>query len=622
LLSNNDSANFSGEDGCGFLSAVKTDTTNNKGGNLAFTYYLRKNKVPNYFPLFRNTTSVFIKTLISFVFDPDGLSDYPSDIPSYDEKVPPVNLRQEILNKSSVIIDWNTDRDLNLNSFKSLVSWFVDTFNEVVEAALEDGSAGVSANFCQKWMSLFCDINYRSVYSYVIYTLLLPAILVVQSKNAPGAVVPPHTYLGYVSKSSKVFPYSESYDTEFWRGKKYSDSTYDKPSVTLGETVINTDFNKTLIKGEWCFPFSYDGMGNTISNDYPLSPFPEPFVVSDVPGVTFSDEIYKGKKDALLSQVYATIDGDYTEYTQGALVGTFKSVNYPSGSNDMYNDKRTVTMFNPAYDVYYIHPLTVEKWMSMNNSIYNMGNVQAQFNMAFTAEIVMLYHFSKKFRDVSSNAMLWNLPLGVPCLRPDFQNVLQSKNNYASYEIVNNCIKAKTVTQKSYIQYAFESIIEGTNLDIFTLNIPTFGYELFDLISDTGNENLNVTNLNTSETDTTVTKIVVKLGPLDSSLLGSYTEVAQVYVPVFQVSVNGSVIKVQYNDCQFDASNSKLAAAKQLLSNKAYIYVSNPSGDAGSYTIESVRDQASGAYKISYFKIKFEGKELKGSPTIIKRRVY
>jgi hypothetical protein len=643
--------------------------------------------------------------------------------------VPAINLRDEVKKDTCVIIDWSTDRNLTESTFKSLACWFVETFNDMIENVIDNGTTSISSEFTQKWLSLFCSATSRKVYAHSIYTLLLPALVNILSRASKCA--PAHEYLGYVSKSSKMFPYDSSRPNEYWRGKKYdAPANYVKTTVTLGNTIVNTNFNNLLITGTYCFPF---GTNFHISKNYTLSSNPAPKNLDlYIPGITFKTDNYKNNKPTLLSKTYLTLCEDYVEnyvnvYTpltlqhlelkttlQGyglpiwavtcvdyqitykpfsyyevidlkdpssklenaelgkpyvlkpddvpicgaysinrspclkypcsvpaeylhlssagwrkltySLRGTFNTIVFtPSDYENRYNEMKTVTLFSPAFDVYYIHTSTINKWMSILESCAQYAF--EQFYKAITPEMTLMHYIGKKFRNISTSVALWSLPLGPPCLRPASQTVLPSKNYYANYQVTSDCIQTKSVSTKTYIQNSFESIIAGnkfTDIYTFTLALPSFGYELFDLVGATNNAKLSVTNLNSyADSDVSKTKIVVKVGPLDSNLLSSYTEIAQLYIPMFRTTISGNIIKLQFNDAQFDASSSKLAAAKQLLNNKIYVYVSKPSSDnLGTYTVETNLTQLDGTIEIPYFKLKFNANEIKSLPVIIKKRSY
>jgi hypothetical protein len=754
-----ETATFSGTSGCGIARYAVDSAYDNKGANLAYTCYIRKNQAPNYFLLFLNSTSELIKTLISFVTDLNGLSMFSTSGLSAAGGVPCINLRDEVL-KGTVIIDWNTDRNLTQSTFKNLANWFIETFNELVDYVIESGSSKATANFYNKWMSLFCNVSSKKPYAHTIYTLMLPAIVNVLSRAGKGDTA--HKYMGYVSKSSKVVPFKAG-STQVWWGKKYDDTNYIKETRTLGETDIRENVNNKLVKGDYCNPFSYVGKEGGINNNYSLAVHPSPKYTDSYTPV-FTTDKYKNNKDELLSKTYLTVDGDYVEttgekgwvpltdndlirvlkpfpvyyicdllnkktvvrndvdakgycytlakegngsildfsdyspeglvglsydkhyrlvrntgYTIGntynattdrcdnvyldpnsdewatyidknlvgrkqvysRLPGSIKSKDYPKSYISKYNMKETLTFFAPAYDVFYIHPATIRCWMYLINTQEAITFIASEFSKAITTDMTMMHYISKMFRNYSGPSFgMWSLPLGPLCLRPVSQYVLPHLNYYTDYLIQDNNIKSNPSASKTYLQYALENIIQSntfteiTEKSSFSLTTPNYGYDLFDLVGYFPNGRLNTTDLSAlfeddggdqnTTADISRSRIIVRLSPIDTSLQNSYILIGQVFIPVFQISIDTNNIKVQYNDCQKDLSYSRLSTSKQLLKNKAYIYMTKATSDnLGTYTVESFPSQkdTTGKY-MPYFKLKFNANEIKDKPVLIKKRSY
>jgi hypothetical protein len=751
-----DTASFSESSGCGIAKYALNTNYDNKGGNIAYTCYIRKGNAANYYPLFANTTSELVKTLLSFLSDANGLSLYDANGTTGSGGVPAINLRDEI-EKGTVIIDWNTDRNLTKESFKNLANWYIEIFNDLISFMIRRGITTPSSNFYNKFMDLFCNKSDKNkVYAHSVYTLMLPAIINVLSRA--GICEGAHNYMGYVSKSSRVVPYKAN-DGRVWWGKKITDTTYKKETRTLGETEIRRKINNTMISGNYCNPFSYTSKEGGIRNNYPLAVHPAP-AYTDLYTPPFTVDNYKNNKEALLSKTYLTVEGDYVEtvsatwrplimsdfkettqprmfykcnsglkktteyegdgkcfaikktgtgsktdfddyspeglsnasynkyytFDTGINVGQrynipsnscidiveplnnstwaefinnlassgksrrqlisklpsgVKTKEYPQSYTQRYEEIESATLFTCAFDVFYIHPATIRYWMYMLNTPESMTYIASEISKAITPEMVLMHHISSMFNGyVKGSFGMWSLPIGPPCLRPISQYVLPAKNYLASYEVVDNCVKTKTVETKTYLQYSLENIIKNSTVSTisdkttFSLIVPGNGYNLFDLVGYSNKSSINAETLSAtiedsgsgenSVSDISKCKIVVRFAPIDTKLQSSYTEIGQIFVPVFKFTAEGNNFKIQFNDCQRDISSSKLASSKQLLNNKAYVYMSkSTSNNSGTYSIENFASQKDSSGKITpYFVLKFNANEIKDKPAVIKKIVY
>jgi hypothetical protein len=319
-------------------------------------------------------------------------------------------------------------------------------------------------------------------------------------------------------------------------------------------------------------------------------------------------------------------------------------------------DVKYIDQYKTQFDLYLINDnvLTYWLWCLLSKENLTVFLNEIRTFLENHPELILANYIKNKWQSGIQKMVNQNyvsIPLGPFCLRPSNQYILQNKNYISAYD-KNNISVPKYAQEENnfnsifsiksnlknatYLSNVYNSILSSVKFEgniseyAFAIDIPAYGYQLFDLVNQQATGYLTESSLchlvkinDTVENDPhslfalNKARIIIMFKALDSQLSNSYELITSV-----TSSFVSFVKKDNYIQFCCNSVNGSVSSDYNLLENKVYIYISKASSELSLNFVlinkSTMRDDNN--KNVPFFVLEFQANETKNLPILINKR--
>jgi hypothetical protein len=332
-----------------------------------------------------------------------------------------------------------------------------------------------------------------------------------------------------------------------------------------------------------------------------------------------------------------------------------------SNADTARKNKEYINPYRTQFELFYISTDLVKHWLSLVESIENVKIVLSEIRSILSKyPSIILWHFLTKhwqpYLAKATNQVFINNPIGPLCMRPTNQFILEYMNYMSSYSLKSTSLSWNTdktfysqtislyagTKNKTYLSNVVSSIINASKAEgvkpedlAYCIDIPAYGYQLYDLISNQATGYLTEPNVahvvridaatNTDEHSVYATnkaRIVITFKDLPAELSNMYQKIMDVHVST--ASLVRDDAKKEFV-LSINSINGDVPTEYAGITNTARVYVSTKTPSLGvTYVVldkHTTKDEASGKI-YPYFVLEYNANDTPSIPGWFNKRTF